>query len=88
MNKTLQAAIVSVLLMMGQGVAMPEAAMAQEAATQAYRIPAGDLDSALRQLQTRISSLENLAGKGRPETQPPDAGSPGTKPAAPVTPEV
>lgn len=52
-NKLLHAATMSALLMMGQGMALPEAAMAQESATQAYQIPAGDLDSALRQYATQ-----------------------------------
>lgn len=53
-------AVVSALLMLGAGVAWPEIAVAQaETAKQAYNIPAGSLDSVLRQFsaQSRVQLI-------------------------------
>lgn len=67
MNRTLHAAIVAALLTLGQGVAMPEA-QAQAPATQAYEIPAGDLDSVLRRFAAQhklqlVYSADLVRGK-------------------------
>lgn len=70
MSKTLSAAVITALLAMGAGAAYPQAAAAQSA-VQTYRIPAGDLDSALRRYATQarvqlIYTAESVRGKRSP----------------------
>jgi outer membrane receptor protein involved in Fe transport len=66
--KILHAAIVGALMTATQGMVAPAVAMAQETTVQAYRIPAGNLDDALRQYAAQnklqlIYSADLVKGK-------------------------